>query len=316
MKDNLVESGFFGDFGKDVPEDQQEDVLQRVVEAIWSEEGRYDGAVIIGMEELNVLNREAEGSIVIDGREHYFHVRDGDRAGTEILAWNSGEGLRPEPADPKALVPFQSRVSEALASGQARKFLEQWNADLTPGSERGDALHDLVSNAAYDAFFLRPARGNRISAIKLKPTATRSGARARPEPHARSFTWRPWHSCRCIVRTTGPHPLICCGAGTRRLIRQAASDQRCNGSAKLRLIVFPMAQVSTSHSKRGCSCESLASGRRPLTTRAWPERQCSAGVSVWCRLKGLIRRSCLKTRWPNSCRSWIPVWFRIPASIP
>ncbi|MEY8802180.1 hypothetical protein AB9K35_18025 [Leisingera sp. XS_AS12] len=242
MKDNLVESEFFGNFDKDVPEDQQEDVLQRVVEAIWSEEGRYDGAVIIGMEELNVLNREAEGSIVIDGREHYFHVRDGDRAGTEILAWNSGEGLRPEPADPKALVPFQSRVNEALASGQARQFLEQWNADLTPGSERGDALHDLVSNAAYDAFFA-PGQGrshfrNKAEAYGYEIGRQSEARAARKELHLAALAFMPVHrpddgtaSLDLLRRwNEAIDPASGIGSEVQR-IREAAADRLSHGTS-------------------------------------------------------------------------------------
>lgn len=76
-------------FTRDVPAEAQEEVLQRIVELAWSgERSSGDGVEICSLDQINALNIDFNGTILIDGREHEFHIRDGNNAGTEILGWN------------------------------------------------------------------------------------------------------------------------------------------------------------------------------------------------------------------------------------
>lgn len=136
-------------FDRDVPEHLREDVLQRICEAAWSGGGSGDIS-IIGLERLDALNMEFTGTVMIEGWEHWFHIRDGNGNGTEILGWNNdaAPGIDRQPRAVPALIPAPSLVEDAIFSGKAEKFLDQWNAGLDPATERGRALHDLPSKAA------------------------------------------------------------------------------------------------------------------------------------------------------------------------
>ncbi|MEP4192212.1 MAG: hypothetical protein ABJN51_14095, partial [Sneathiella sp.] len=79
---------FAGDFDKDVPAAIQDEVLTRIVEAAWGYTEDKDIS-IIDVESSDVLNMEVTGTIMIDGVEHSFHIRDGNNNGTEIVAWNA-----------------------------------------------------------------------------------------------------------------------------------------------------------------------------------------------------------------------------------
>lgn len=144
-------------FSRDVASDLQEDVLQRIVELAWSgKTSSGDGIEISSIEHINALNIDFNGTITIDGREHEFHIRDGNNAGTEIIAWND-EGrfaVELEPRPVPALVPAsRQEVVTAIHFGRAAAFLSRWDADLDPSTERGRALHDLPTRQAYDAYF-------------------------------------------------------------------------------------------------------------------------------------------------------------------
>ncbi|WP_411839638.1 hypothetical protein [Paracoccus sp. ME4] len=144
-------------FWRDVPEAVREDVLQRIVELAWSgERSSGDGVEICSLDEINALNIDFNGTILIDGREHEFHIRDGNNAGTEILGWNEDGRFELDRNERpvRALVPdTPAEVSEAIGSRRAGVLLRRWDADLDPATERGRALHDLPSRQAYDAFF-------------------------------------------------------------------------------------------------------------------------------------------------------------------
>lgn len=142
-----------GDFDKDVPEEIQKNVMEMIVEAAHDPDNRADDITFIDVEQLNVTNVEATGIIEINGVEHSFHIRSGDWNGTELISWNKDTEIDRSPRTPDALVPHRNRIQEAIVRGSARRFLEDWNADLRPGSERGDQLHDLLSKRAYDRFF-------------------------------------------------------------------------------------------------------------------------------------------------------------------
>ena len=43
---------------------------------------------IIDVQHFDEMNIEFSGTIVLEGKRHCFHVRDGDRNGTEVISWN------------------------------------------------------------------------------------------------------------------------------------------------------------------------------------------------------------------------------------
>lgn len=143
---------FKEDFEQDVPGHMHEDILTRIVEAAW-EFSEDPDITIDDCEKRDALNIDFTGTIMIDGREHSFHIRDGNIAGTEILSWNKGVELEREPQTVLALAPIRSDVDNAIVQGRALDFIENWNRDLDPSTERGAVISKLVSAYAYDRFF-------------------------------------------------------------------------------------------------------------------------------------------------------------------
>ena len=126
--------------------------MERMSEAAWGND--VGGVSIIDSERRNMTNVEATGTIVVDGTEYWFHLRDGDVAGTELVGWDDqGVGIVREPYIPTTLVPHRNQVMSAIADGTAQAFLDRWDKDLDPSDERGRVLSRLPSSAAYDAFF-------------------------------------------------------------------------------------------------------------------------------------------------------------------
>ncbi|MFG6082253.1 hypothetical protein ACEUZ9_002897 [Paracoccus litorisediminis] len=139
-------------FSASVPKVQHDDVLTRLAEAAWTGKGG-DGLSIDDREEINALNHEIEGTIEIDGVEHWFHIRSGDRNGLEILGWNDGPGLVREPAPKKTLAPMQWRIQGLSGPISAGELLDMWDLALDPASALGAKLAALPAKAAYDAYF-------------------------------------------------------------------------------------------------------------------------------------------------------------------
>ncbi|MBW3243479.1 hypothetical protein KUV57_12465 [Epibacterium sp. DP7N7-1] len=144
MKDATKEKEFAQDFEADVPEHLQNDVLTQIVEAIWDPDRKDEDVNIFDIDEINMLNRYATGSIMIEGREHVFEIRDGNNNGTEVISWNKNTELSPPERVIQALVPQSGEIESAIRYGRALKFLEKWNSDLKPGTPSGNVLHDLL----------------------------------------------------------------------------------------------------------------------------------------------------------------------------
>ena len=70
-------------FQRDVPARLQDDVMQRICEAAWG--STVEGVTIIDSEQRDVLNVEASGTVMVEGVERWFHIRDGNNAGTELI---------------------------------------------------------------------------------------------------------------------------------------------------------------------------------------------------------------------------------------
>ena len=152
----MVEEPFHGDFDADVPAAVREDILQRSIERAWDLPGADPEISFTDMVRHDVLNIEFTGTILIDGREHAFHIRDGNRNGTEIISWNGVDAISHEPAPERALVPFRMDVDAALAAAARNApmaLLQRWDQDLDPGTERGAILSRLPAAAVYDAYF-------------------------------------------------------------------------------------------------------------------------------------------------------------------
>lgn len=141
-------------FEKDVPEHLRDETMERICEAAWGHP--VEGVTIIDREKHNVLNVEATGTILIEGVERWFHVRDGDMGGTELVGWEDegpADGIDRTAPERTALVPFSGNVSDAISRGMADAFLTRWDLDLVATDERGAKLSKLPGAAAYDAFF-------------------------------------------------------------------------------------------------------------------------------------------------------------------
>lgn len=148
-----TDSGHVGDFDSDVPEHLREDILQRLVEVAWDVGTEDPDISIDDLEKRNALNIEFTGTILVEGIEHSFHIRDGNNAGTEILSWNGDAAIHREVPIVTTLVPQQSSIGDAIFRGQAAGLLKDWDAALDPSTETGARLSRLPGAAAYDAFF-------------------------------------------------------------------------------------------------------------------------------------------------------------------
>lgn len=139
-------------FQTSVPAHLQDDVMQRICEAAWG--STIEGVTIIDGEKWDALNVEASGTVLVEGVERWFHIRDGNNAGTELIGWEDrGAGIEREPREPQTLVPHPGMVDHAISQGRGAAFLEEWDSDLDPRSPRGAKLARLPAAAAYDAFF-------------------------------------------------------------------------------------------------------------------------------------------------------------------
>ncbi|MFX4299873.1 hypothetical protein [Pseudosulfitobacter pseudonitzschiae] len=158
---------FKEDFAQDVPAHMHDEILERIVEAAWefSEDPEIS---IFDCEKRNVTNIEFSGTIMIQGQEHCFHMRDGDNNGTEILSWNEGIHFEHAPQIERALIPFNREVSDAIYSGRAQQMLEKWDRDMDPGTERGAVISKLAGSFAYDSFFAPGSGAARSHAIRAE----------------------------------------------------------------------------------------------------------------------------------------------------
>lgn len=161
------EAVFEQDFEKDVPKHLQDEILERIVETAW--EFSEDPEISIAdCEKRNVTNIEFSGTIMIEGQEHCFHMRDGDNNGTEILSWNEGIHFEHAPQIERVLVPKGREISDAIYEGRARQLLEKWERDLDPGTERGAVISKLAGAFAYDSFFAPGSGAARSHAVKAE----------------------------------------------------------------------------------------------------------------------------------------------------
>jgi hypothetical protein len=146
MADRQAE--FKGDFSEDVPSHLQDNVLQRIVEAAYgyTEEPEI---TIIDVEHLDALNIEFTGTITFEGREHSFHIRDGNNNGTEIISWNGDIEIEKEPPVNFTIAPLTYKISDAIQAGTAAELLKKWDRDCT----QDDNIAPLARNYAYDRFF-------------------------------------------------------------------------------------------------------------------------------------------------------------------
>lgn len=143
---------FKGSFDEDVPAAMQDDVLTRIVEAAWAESDEGDLS-IIDKHEINALNIEFTGSITIDGREHFFHIRDGNNNGTEILSWNQEAEIVHETPEPIVLVPSSNQIANVCGEISARDMLEEWDRARADDNALGIRLSNLPQAYAYDRHF-------------------------------------------------------------------------------------------------------------------------------------------------------------------
>lgn len=146
------ETEFRKSFEADVPPHLQEDVLQRIVEAAW--EGRDGEGMSLDVTRSNALNLTVRGTIEIEGREHEFHIRDGNNAGTEIISWNADVAPEREEAPREfVLAPSRSRAGSVRGGAEAAALLEEWSAVLKGEGEIGREIGDAARARAYDAYF-------------------------------------------------------------------------------------------------------------------------------------------------------------------
>jgi hypothetical protein len=185
-----------GDFEQDIPAEMQEDVLTRIVEAAWANDGADASISILEHIEHNVTNIEFNGSIMIDGVEHSFHMRDGNNAGTEIVAWNEDIEIDHTPRPVLALVPDGYRIRNAGTTGAAVKLLDEWNRDLDPATERYAGISKVCSDLAYDLHFdagLAAGRTHRekAEALGYEVSDSDDAVRIRKSLLMTSFALRP-----------------------------------------------------------------------------------------------------------------------------
>jgi hypothetical protein len=146
------DTAFFGDFEKDVAKNIQDEIMERIVEAAWEFSEDKD-VTISDLDKRDALNIEFTGSIMIEGVEHCFHIRDGNNNGTEIISWNEDSAIEHEELDPRTLIPSRNAVSDAIYHERAESFLEAWEKDKSGDGVHGTALSSLPGSAGYDAFF-------------------------------------------------------------------------------------------------------------------------------------------------------------------
>lgn len=235
-------------FERDVPEHLQDDVMQRICEAAWG--AQTVGVTIIDCEKRDVLNLEASGTIIIEGVERWFHIRDGNNSGTELIGWEeSGVGIQREHAEAKTLVPFPGAVDHAIFQGRAAAFLEEWDNDLDPLTGRGARLSRLPAAAAYDAFFAPGSLASRThheTAMEAGYTIDEASeaARMRSRLISASMTFAPYRERIIESRSTEQS-----GSETLRLWEEALDQGNATGARLRGLLDSVIARLAADPSR-------------------------------------------------------------------
>lgn len=116
-------------FERDIPERLREAAMCAMAEATggWAEPSNV---YILERDRLDAINCRAHGIITIEGQEYTFQMEDGNRNGTELLAWESDQPFERHEPTRWALQPVGRLIYDALEKGRGPFLLLKWDAIL------------------------------------------------------------------------------------------------------------------------------------------------------------------------------------------
>lgn len=134
-------------FDRDVPEHLREDVFQMMAEAT-AGSNDHASVTILEHDQIDAINTRASGVVEIEGREYTFQMADGNRNGTELLAWDSDVPFERHVPTRWALQPKLELVGQALGDGKGAFLLFKWDAML-----KRSAIAEIADKYGYDRTF-------------------------------------------------------------------------------------------------------------------------------------------------------------------
>lgn len=131
-------------FERDVPEHLREDAMQMMAEATggWA---THESVTILEHDRIDAINARASGIIKIGDDEFTFQMEDGNRNGTELLAWESDRPFEYHIPTRWALQPTRDLIGKALEEDRGPFLLAKWDAML-----RRPAIADIPGKYSYD----------------------------------------------------------------------------------------------------------------------------------------------------------------------
>jgi len=135
------------DFASNIPAAMHDEIMTAISEAAHIGCGKHGCVTILDQDRIDAINVRAEGIVNIGEREYWFIVRDGNRDGTVLEAWEGTgtQAFEPSPRTHWALAPKPELVSDAIQAQRGQFLLMKWDVILQrPGVAR------IPGNYTYD----------------------------------------------------------------------------------------------------------------------------------------------------------------------
>lgn len=134
-------------FERDVPSHLQDDVMTMLSEAAHDDDA-HSAVTILDRDQLNAINVRVSGIVEINGVEYTFQLEDGDRNGTQLLAWEDDKPFEHHVPTRWALAPQERLISDAVLSGKGLFLIWKWDV-MAARPE----IAAIVGKYAYDRHF-------------------------------------------------------------------------------------------------------------------------------------------------------------------
>ena len=134
-------------FERDVPEHLRDDAMQMMAEATGGY-GSHESVTILDRDQLDAINFRASGIIRIEGEEYTFQMEDGNRNGTDLLAWQSDRQFEYHQPTRWAVQPRRDIIYRHISEGKGPFLLAKWGAVA-----KNRDMADLIRKYSYDRFF-------------------------------------------------------------------------------------------------------------------------------------------------------------------
>lgn len=134
-------------FERDVPAQMHDDVMTMLSEAA-HDDGAHDAVTILDRDQLNAVNVRVSGIVTIGDVEYTFHLEDGDRNGTRLLAWEDDKPFEYHVPTRWTLAPQQRLIDNAILNDKGPFLIWKWDAMIARPE-----IAAIASKYAYDRHF-------------------------------------------------------------------------------------------------------------------------------------------------------------------